>query len=200
MANMQLTKQTLDVRTLGGLYGSAFIAGAGGVVAQGTTTQVFLDPLGGAANSGIPQTFCTSNFFNGRAESGEIITAFGMQAMVYETTNAHVAVASTAAIQAAGIRNLSYTLQLKGSTYPITGLATLPCPLGSNTSFQNGGRGVAPFRFPRQLPLQIEGTQQFAVTIRAEHPIATGGGTNGFRIFLYLPASKGIPLGQLSGA
>jgi len=200
MANMVPTQQTLDVRTLGGMYASAFIPGAAGVVPVGTQTRLFLDPLGGAANSGIPQTLCTSNFFNGRTESGEIITAFGMQAMVYETTNAHVAVASTAAIQAAAIRNLSYTLELKGSTYPITSLATLPCPLGANTAFQNGGRGVAPFRFPRQLPLQLKGTQSFSVTIRCEHNIATSGGTNGFRIYFYMPASKGIPLGQLSGA
>ena len=197
---MQLTKQTLDVRTLGGMYASGFLAGAAGAVAVGTRTTLFLDQLGGAVNSGIPQTQALSNFFNGRCPNGEVITAFGFQLMVYETDVNHNPVASTAAIQAEAVRNLSYTLLLKGQEYPITGFATAPCPLGANTLFQNGGRGVAPFRFPQQPPLQLNSNDQFAVSVRCEHAITTGGAGNGFRIFAYLPASKGIPLGQLSGA
>ena len=198
--HMRNLKQTLDVRTLGGLYGSAFLAGAGGVVAAGTRTAVFLDDLGNNVASGLVQQQALSNFFGGRVEQGEILTLFGFQMMVYETDNVAQTVASTVVIHAEALRNLSFELQLKGSEFPITSVVTAPCPLGTNTLFQNGGRAVAPFRFPRQIPLQLNSNDQWSVTVTAQRAINVGAATNGFRIFIYCPASKGIPLGQLSGA
>jgi hypothetical protein len=200
-------RTTLDVRTLNGVYGRANLAGAGGAVPVNAQTQIFLDQLGGSVNSNIAQTQADSNFFDGQTPNGEVFTIFGFQVQIWEETISTPATpvfpavaASNAAISQQALENLSFSLNLKGQEYTIGSLKTVPCPLGGNTYTQNGGRAVAPFRFPRQLPLQLNSNDQFFVTVTAKRPIATAGGTNGFGIFIYCPASRGIPLGQLSGA
>ena len=200
---MAMTQQTLDVRTLGGIYSRALLADspAAAVVTSGASTKLFLDQLGGSTNSGITQTAATSNFYDGIVPNGEVYTLFGFQVMVYETDSSAVPVASTAVIHQEALRNLSFSLNLKGQEYVIGSVMPTPCPLGTNTLFQNGGRAVAPFRFPRQLPLQLNSNDQFFVTVTAKRTInLTAASTNGLGIFVYCPASRGIPLGQLSGA
>jgi hypothetical protein len=204
MANPQTT---LDVRTLGGIFGRANLAGAGGAVPVNGQTQVFLDQLNGNVNSNITQTQADSNFFDGITPNGEVFTIFGMQIQIWEESISTPAtpvfpqcIATNAVVTAQALRDLSFSLSLKGQEYQIGSLKTVPCPLGGNTYNQNGGRAVAPFRFPRQLPLQLNSNDQFFVTVTAKRAIATSGGTNGFGIFIYCPASRGIPLGQLSGA
>lgn len=192
---------TLDVRTLQGIYGTGLLtAGAGGVVAANSQTIVFLDRLGSATNSNIAQTTADSNFFNGAVDAGEIFTLFGFSIQIKEVTNVGGPVVPAVAVVQEALRNLSFTLNLKGQTYPIGSLMTVPSPLGSEQMVKNGGNGVAPFRFPRAIPLQIGSLDQYSVTVKAERAINTSGGTNTIGVFIYCPASRGIPLGQLSGA
>lgn len=200
-------KTTLDVRTLNGIYGRANLAGAGGVVPLNGSTQIFLDQLGGSINSNVAQTQADSNFYDGITPNGEIYTIFGFQVQIWEETISTPAtpvfpavIAPNPVVSQQALENLSFSLNLKGQEYTIGSLKTTPCPLGGNTYSQNGGRAVAPFRFPRQLPLQLNSNDQFFVTVTAKRPIAVTAATNGIGIFIYCPASRGIPLGQLSGA
>lgn len=201
-------KTTLDVRTLGGIYGTGDLAGAGGAVPVNAQTQIFLDPLGGFANSNIAQTQADSNFFDGQTPNGEVYTIFGFQVEIWEQSVSTPAtpifptpIPGNAVTIAEALESLSFSLNIKGQEYIIGSLKTVPCPLGSNTYPQNGGRAVAPFRFPRQLPLQLNSNDQFFMTVTAKRAINnTAAATNGFGIFVYCPASRGIPLGQLSGA
>ena len=193
---------TLDVRTLQGIYGTGKLDdGAAGVVAANSQTIIFLDTLGSATNSNIAQTSADSNFFGGRVDAGEVYTLFGFQVQIQEVTAAGASVAPSAVVIQEALRNLSFTLNLKGQTYPIGSLLTTPSGLGSDGMAKNGGNGVAPFRFPRQLPLQISSLDSFSVTVKAERAINVAAGTtNTIGVFIYCPSSRGIPLGQLSGA
>ena len=194
--------QTLDVRTLNGIFGSATLGpGAAGVIAAGATTKLFLDSLGSNTNSRVTQTVADSNFWSGYTPNQETYTLFGFQVQIWEVDANYVAQATTNVIIQEALRNISFSLSLKGQEYQIGSLMTVPCPLGSNGLPQNGGRAVAPFRFPRALPLQLGSMDQFYVNVRAERPINVAAGTtNEIGIFIYCPASRGIPLGQLSGA
>ena len=98
------------------------------------------------------------------------------------------------------LRNLSFSLLLKGQEYQIGSLMTTPSPKGTNTAPQNGGRAVAPFRFPRNLVLQLNSNDQFAIRVQAQRAITLGAAGNGLGITWHAAASRGIPLGQLSGA
>jgi hypothetical protein len=197
---MASTAQTLDVRTLGGIYSRCQLAGAGGAIAQGTQAIAFLDPLNGNTNSGLTQTRADSNFFDGMVPQGEVYTLFSLEAQIFESDGAGNPVLHTNIILQQALRNLSFSLILKGQEYNIGSLMTVPSPKGTNTAPQNGGRAVAPFRFPRQLALQLRSNDQFAVRTQAQRAITTGGGGNGLLITWHAAASRGIPLGQLSGA
>ena len=199
---MRLTNQTLDVRSLGGVFGRCVIDGAGGVVAAGSTGSIFLDELGASATSNVAGgiTNADANLFGGVVPNGEVITIFGWQMQVGEVTSAGLPVDSAAELHEAFLDSLSYKIFLKGQEYVQGNLKPVPSGLGCSLLDKNGGANVAPFRFPGSLPLQIGPNDQLFVQIEAKRAIATGGGTNGIEIFLYCPATRGIAIGQLSGA
>ena len=192
--------QTLDVRTLGGIFSRCQLASAAGVIGAGTSSIAFLDQLGGAVNSGLAQTRSDSNFFDGLVPQGEVYSLFSLEAQLFETNGAGNPVLHTNIILQQALRNLSFSLLLKGQEYQIGSLMTTPSPKGTNTAPQNGGRAVAPFRFPRNLVLQLNSNDQFAIRVQAQRAITLGGVGNGLGITWHAAASRGIPLGQLSGA
>ncbi len=215
MANYR-TSTTLDVRTMGGIFGRGRLqAGAGGIVPAASQCSIFLDSLGtqpGTSNIELPGvTVSDANFFNGRCPNQEIYTLWGMQIQLQEQDANGLAVQSTSAAADTGVsfggimtdalKSCSLELSLKGSNYTIGNLQTLPSAQGSNIVTMSGGRAVAPFRFPRQLPLQLEGNDQFFITIKTTRAFALSAAAAGFMTFtVYCPASRGIPVSQLSGA
>ena len=110
-------RTTLDVRTMGGIYGRANLAGVGGVVPATTQTQIFLDQLNGNVNSNITQTNADGNFHSGIVPNGEIYTLFGFQVQIWEETISTPAtpvfpavVATNPVVTAQALRNLSFSL------------------------------------------------------------------------------------------
>ena len=197
-----LTKQTLDVRTLGGIFGRAQIpTGAGvAVVASGAEASVWNDQIGASTTSNLTQTTADSNLFGGRIPNGEVYTLFGWQVQIFEVTSADLPVDSTALIHESMLDGLSMTLHMKGQEYVVGSVIPSPSGLGSDTLAMNGGRAVAPFRFPAQLPIQLVSNDQWFVTFTAKSAITLTAADNKIEIFMYCPASRGIPITQLSGA
>ena len=201
MANF-LTQQTLDVRTLGGVFGTGVLAGDGATgILPNTTCQIFQDNLGAGVTSGLVQTTADSNLFGGRIPNGEVYTLFGFQVQIREVVAATgLPVVSNAAFYQTALCNIEMKIHMKGQEYIIGNLKPLPCGLGSNGMPMNGGRAVAPFRFPAELPIQLDGNDTWFVTMTAKRAIVDGAGLNNLEIFIYCPASRGIPISQLSGA
>jgi hypothetical protein len=206
MANLR-TATTLDVRTMGGIFGRGRIQATGaGVFNAASQCSIFLDALGatpGTSNVEAPGvTTSDANFFNGRCPNQEIFTLWGMQIALQEQDANGVAIQAASAVIDTGInlagvqqealKSCSLELSLKGSNYSIGSLMNMPSPAGANGVTQNGGRAVAPFRFPRQLPLQLEGNDQFFVTIKTTRAFAASAAAAHFMSFyIYCPASRG---------
>jgi hypothetical protein len=201
-SNMRLTNQTLDVRTLGGVFGTGVLQGdAATGIAVNTTCQIFQDNLGAATTSNIVQTTADSNLFGGRIPNGEVYTLFGFQVQVREVVAATgLPVVSANAFYETALANIEMKIHMKGQEYVIGNLKPLPSGLGCNGMPMNGGRAVAPFRFPAELPIQLTGNDSWFVTMTAKRAILDGAGLNDLEIFIYCPASRGIPISQLSGA
>ena len=216
MANLR-TATTLDVRTMGGIFGRGRLgpASGAGVIAAATQCSIFLDALGanpGTSNVEAPGvTTSDASLFNGRCPNQEIITIWGCQIQIQEQDANGLAIQSTiaapgsaegfGAVQNDILKSISLELSLKGSNYTIGNLQTLPSAGGSNAVAQNGGRAVAPFRFPRQLPLQLDGNDSFFLTFKTTRAFTLSAAAAGFvSISVYCPASRGIPVSQLSGA
>jgi hypothetical protein len=201
-SSMRLTKQTLDVRTLGGVYGTGVLTpdGATGILAN-QTCQIFQDQIGAGTTSNLVQTTADSNLFGGRIPNGEVYTLFGFQVQLqYSVAASGVPVAAANQIYEQALANIEMKIHMKGQEYIIGNLKPLPCGLGTNGMPMNGGRAVAPFRFPAELPIQLTSNDTWFVTMTAKRPILDGAGLNNLSIFIYCPASRGIPIGQLSGA
>ena len=205
MANMRLTNQTLDLRTLGGLYGRADfqvqVAGTA-IVTPGTTRQIFADQINTNTTSGVPGGVQISDatLRGGLIPSGEVVTLFGFQVQVGQLDINNAPVVGTAAVTQNIIDNIRLTLFIAGQEYIIGNISGMPCGLGGNALSQNGGRSVAPFRFPSSLPLQLKSNQTFFVKLDVLNPITLDANDNQIEIQVYCPASRGIPVSQLSGA
>lgn len=201
-SSMRLTKQTLDVRTLGGVYGTGVLTpdGATGILAN-QTCQIFQDQLGAGTTSNLVQTTADSNLFGGRIPNGEVYTLFGFQIQFqWKVLATGLPVIQTAALYEQALANVEFKLHMKGQEYIIGNVKPLACGLGSNGMPMNGGRAVAPFRFPAELPIQLTSNDTWFVTMTTRRPIVDGAGLNALSVFVYCPASRGIPIGQLSGA
>ena len=202
-SHMRLTNQTLDVRTLGGIFGRCVLNdNGGGVVATGTSGSIFLDDLGSAATSNITGgvTNADANLFGGRIPQGQTITIFGWQMQVFETDTNNLPVASAAQVVDGFLDSLSYKIFMKGQEYVQGNLKPVPSGAGASTLSRNGGANVDPYRFPSSLPIQLSPLDQWFVQVEAKRDIVVTGANNKIEIFLYCPASRGIALGQLSGA
>lgn len=201
-SSMRLTKQTLDVRTLGGVFGTGQIQadGATGILAN-QTCQIFQDQLGAGVTSNVVQTTADSNLFGGRIPNGEVYTLFGFQVQLQWVVQATgLPVIQANALYEQALANIEMKIHMKGQEYIIGNLKPLPSGLGSNGMPMNGGRAVAPFRFPAELPIQLTSNDTWFITMTTKRPILDGAGLNALKIFVYCPASRGIPIGQLSGA
>jgi hypothetical protein len=205
MANMRLTNQTLDLRTLGGLFGRADfqVAAAGtAIVTAGTSRQIFADQLNTNTTSGVPGNTQISDatMFGGMLPSGEVLTIWGFQVQVNQLDINNAPVVGTAAVTQNIIDNVRLTLFMQGSEFIIGNIGTMPSGIGGSQLSQNGGRSVAPFRFPSSLPIQIQGNQSFFVKLDVLNNITLDANDNQIEIQVYCPASRGIPVSQLSGA
>lgn len=204
---MRLTRQTLDVRTLGGIFGRCNIAAPAGVavVATGTKGFIWLDQLNEATTSNIAGgvTRADANLFGGKIPNQEWYTIFGWQMQAFEVDNNSVPVDSAANIHESILDSLTFKIFMKGQEYIIGNLKPNPTGLGCGGTGgldMNGGRAVAPFRFPASLPIQMSGNDTLYVEVTNTRAITLSGNAHAIEIFLYCPASKGIPVGQLSGA
>ena len=77
---MRLTKQTLDVRTLGGVYGTGVLTpdGATGILAN-QTCQIFQDQLGAGTTSNLVQTNADSNLSEAGSRMARFIPCSGFK-------------------------------------------------------------------------------------------------------------------------
>ena len=201
-SSMRLTKQTLDVRTLGGVFGTGVLTanGAVGILAN-QSCQIFQDQIGNGVTSNLVQTTADSNLFGGRIPNGEVYTLFGFQVQLqWKIAATGVPVVQTAQLYEQALANIEMKIHMKGQEYVIGNLKPLPCGLGANGMPMNGGRAVAPFRFPAELPIQLTSNDTWFVTMTTKRAILDGAGLNDLSVFIYCPASRGIPIGQLSGA
>lgn len=204
MVASRVTSQTLDVRTLGGLFGRCDIAttAAAATIPVGAQASIFQDVIGANTTSNIVGgvTNADANCFGGRVPNGEYWTIFGFQVQVFEVDTNDLPVASTAAVAEGIAEQISMTINMKGQTYEIGSVQPLPCGLGANTLAMNGGRAVAPFRFNPRIPIALNPNDQWFLQFTVKRQITLSAANNKAEIFVYLPASKSIQIGQLSGA
>jgi hypothetical protein len=200
----RITSQTLDVRTLGGLFARGNIPTAGGVVTVpvGSQCSLFLDQINANVTSGVGGgvTLADANGFGGRVPNGEYWTIFGFQVGIFEVTAAGLPVASAPAVAEGIAQQLTLTINMKGQTYNMGSVQPMPCGLGTNTLAMNGGRAVAPFRFNPRLPIALNPMDQWFLTFATTRVITLSAIGNQIELFVYMPASKSIKIGQLSGA
>jgi len=205
MANMRLTNQTLDLRTLGGLYGrcdfQVTVAGTA-IVTPGTSRQIFADQFNTNTTSGVPGGVQISDatLASGLIPSGEVVTLFGWQIQVGQLDINNAPVVGTAAVTQNILDNLRMTIFMAGQEYIIGNINNMPSGIGGNALTQNGGRSVAPFRFPPSLPIQLKGNQSFFVRFDVLNAVTLDANDNQIEVQVYCPASRGIPVAQLSGA
>jgi hypothetical protein len=200
----RVTNQTLDVRTLGGIFGRCQLASTApaATLAVGQQASVFQDVIGSNVTSNIAGgvTFADANSFGGRVPNGEWWTIFGFQVQIFETDANDLPVASAANVAEGIAEQISMTINMKGQTYETGSVQPLPCGLGTNTLAMNGGRAVAPFRFNPRIPIALRPNDQWFLTFTVKRQITLSAPGNKAEIFVYLPASKSIAIGQLSGA
>jgi hypothetical protein len=195
------TRNVMDVRTMGGVFGSTLILPTAGAIPAGRTATMFLDEKGQATTGNVALTNADANFFGGRCQNGEVVTIFGFQFWVGQfDTVTGLYVDSTAVLLQEALSNISIKLNLKGQQYNVGNLSLYATGHGSNALLsQNGGRAVAPFRLPRTLPVQLKSNDQFYFTFTAERAVTTAANT-AVSIQGYCPASTGVELSNLSGA
>lgn len=203
MANLVSTQQTLDVRTMAGISGKCVLTQVGaGPIAANAQTQMFVDGLAQAATGGIPLTNADANFFNGAVPNMEIFTIFGMQLQVgvllANLTDFDVVANTTPGLVQDILDRISFEILLKGQTLEVGSMLPLPSGQCWDGFSLNGGRNVPTFRFPPELVLQLKGNDTFSLRFTTTAPITLPTAGSSILIYAYLPASKGIPLGQLS--
>ena len=202
--SMRLTRQTLDVRTLGGIFGRCNLAPPAGAaaVAAGTKGFIWLDNLNESTTSNIVGgvTYADANVFSGRIANMETYTLFGWQMQVFEVDANGLPVDTAPNVHESFLDSLTFKLFMKGQEYIIGNVKPNPTGLGCNGLDMNGGRAVAPFRFPAELPNQLDGNDSWYVEVSNTRAITVSGANHRIEVFIYCPASKGIPVGQLSGA
>ena len=199
------SSKVLDLRTAGGIYGKGCIVTTAGAatVPAGAECNIFLDEKNTNTTSNLANgaNDADGNFWSGRCPNGEIITLFGIQLAIYEVDANDVPQAGSAPITQMAVNFCSVKLQLKGQQYVLGHSGLYPSGLGSNGLNLNGGRAVAPFRFPRAAPIQLVSNDQFYLTIRAELAgITLAANDNKLMFSAYCPASRGVSLANLSGA
>lgn len=207
MASQQVfrSNNVLDLRTAAGIFATCCIKTAAGAatITRGNTGTAFLDDKGQltTSNMAVGLTDADANFFSGRCPNGEIITIFGIQIGTFEVTSADVHVASTAIVQQQILDMVTVKLNLKGQTYNLGNPSLFPSPLGCNGLNLNGGRAVASFRFPRQVPIQLKSNDQFYIEFECvKTGITLAGNDNKAMFRVTCPASRGVSLANLSGA
>ena len=122
---------------------------------------------------------------------------------VFEVDANSLPVDSAANIHESFLDSLSFKLFMKGQEYIIGNVKPNPTGLGCGGTGgldMNGGRAVAPMRFPTDLPVQLRGNDSWYVEVSNPRAITVSAADNRIEVFIYCPASKGIPVGQLSGA
>ena len=212
MANYA-TSQTVDARTLGGIFAKCILNSDGaGLVAAGTQATAFLDDFGQSIASGFPAASpinrADASFVRGEVAAQTSVICWGCQIQLTELTvpaaagqiTAAPVVAASAEVLAEAQHNISVTLELKGQQYVLGSPIGMPCGHGSNGMHQNGGPGVGYFRFPDSLPLDLGPTDRFSMIFRAERGFNVTTPLGGILVYVYLPALTAINLSQLSGA
>ena len=211
MAVQMPTATTLDVRTMGGISGKcALISDGAGLVAANSTTQAFIDVIGVGATSNIIQTAADSNMASGAIPVSEVYTVFGFQiqlgVLLANNTQFDTVANVPANVIQDALNAISMTLNIKGQNYPIGSLMTMPAQQGWGTTTNgvgyplNGGKNVPTFRFPPELALQLGSNDTYSLRFTAERAFNLTTANSRLLIWIYNAASRGISVGQLSGA